>query len=120
MRVCILVLIIIYINLLNFHFNSGKACIRLRIFHWHCASTSRALGMPGHGSPPNLLYDWGTEHFLFPIHSCRKINKGLNKFIKKPNVHNSRANTLWISLINFSSQIKIFNSLNVQLISLKN
>lgn len=37
--------------------------------HLHCASTSRALGMPGHGSSPKVWLATMMEHLLFPRHS---------------------------------------------------
>ena len=41
------------------------------IFHSHIASTKRAFGMPGHGSPPKYLLDKGMEHVLLPIQAYK-------------------------------------------------
>lgn len=50
--------------------NISKFWYKSAYFQVHCTSTKRAFEVPEHGSPPKLLFERGTEHFIFPRQAC--------------------------------------------------
>lgn len=93
--------------------------------HEHCASTNRDLGMPGHGSPPNLLCDRMIEHLLFPIQAWESHKKQRKKrYIRETELnlvpyHNdfSNMNLNWLQNLNY---LEVWKQLGWNLLNSRN